>query len=103
MNLKPWAKAALVIVASLASVGIGFAAFRAPIQQQIVKQSAMHAFGQGKLNVLILGYQDDEETTDTIILAHLDVDRRTSTRRPGRRRSSRSRATPGSTFRGRVR
>ena len=79
MVLKSWAKIALIAVASVAAVGIGFAVFRSPIQQQIVKQSAMHAFGQGKLNILILGYQDDEETTDTIILAHLDVDRRTAT------------------------
>jgi len=46
--------------------------------------------------VLILGYQDDEETTDTIILAHLDVDRRTATL------VSIPRDT-WSTFRGRVR
>ncbi len=79
MSSKPGAKIAIAIAACLVSATVGFALFRAPIQQQIVKQSAMHAFGQGKLNVLILGYQDDEETTDTVILAHLDVDRRTAT------------------------
>ena len=57
----------------------GFLIFRARFQQQIVTQTARHYFGRLKLNVLILGYQSDEETTDTIILAHLDVDRRTAT------------------------
>jgi len=69
--------------AGVLSAVIGFVAFRAPIQQQISQQiatqSAQHAFGEQQLNVLILGYQDDEATTDTVILAHLDVDRRTAT------------------------
>jgi LCP family protein required for cell wall assembly len=79
-----WSRVALVAVAGLASAAIGFALFRIhPIQQQISQQvatqSAQRAFGEHKLNLLILGYQDDEATTDTIVLAHLDVDRQTAT------------------------
>ncbi len=37
------------------------------------------AFGKHRLNVLVLGNQADEGTSDTIILAHLDLDRHTAT------------------------
>ncbi len=42
-------------------------------------RNAQRDFGGEKLNVLLLGYQDDEATTDTVILGHLDVARRTAT------------------------
>ena len=68
----------IVLVAAV-SATVGFFILRNPIQQQIVTQSAQRAFGHTKLNLLLLGYQDDDPTSDTIILAHLDVDRRTAT------------------------
>lgn len=76
-------QAGVIVAAGLLSAVIGFVVFRAPIQQQISQQiatqSAQRAFGMHQLNVLVLGYQDDEATTDTVILAHLDADRRTAT------------------------
>jgi polyisoprenyl-teichoic acid--peptidoglycan teichoic acid transferase len=79
MLSKRWFRISVVAVAAAASVTAGFLIFRGPIRQQIAVQSARHAFGEQKLNLLILGYQSDEATTDTIILAHLDVGRRTAT------------------------
>ncbi len=71
----------------------GFLIFRGQIRQQIVAQTARRSFGSLKLNVLILGYQADEATTDTIVLAHLDV---VASNRDARLDI---RATRGSTFR----
>lgn len=79
MSKIRWPRVAIVAAAGIASAVVGFVIFHAPIQQKIVQQAATQAFGQRKLNILILGYQDDEATTDTVILAHLDVDRRTAT------------------------
>jgi polyisoprenyl-teichoic acid--peptidoglycan teichoic acid transferase len=79
MLSKLWFKITLTAAAGLIAFAGGYLAFHRPIQQQIAKQTAKHSFGQLKLNLLILGYQDDEATTDTVILAHLDVDRRTAT------------------------
>ncbi len=79
MFSKRWARAALITIAAIASVLLGFFVVRGPIRQQIVVQSAQRSFGRQKLNLLILGYQADELTTDTIIIAHLDVGRRTAT------------------------
>jgi LCP family protein required for cell wall assembly len=83
MLSKPWFRFGAVAIAGLVAAGAGFYLFRAPIKEQVVQQvatqSAHHAFHRTKLNVLLLGYQDDENTTDTVILAHLDVDRRTAT------------------------
>ncbi|MBV8638589.1 MAG: LCP family protein [Candidatus Eremiobacteraeota bacterium] len=79
MVSKQWLRAAgFAALAAVAAVA-GFFIFRQPVQQQIAEHSAQTAFGQNQLNILLLGYQDDENTTDTIILAHLDVDRRTAT------------------------
>jgi polyisoprenyl-teichoic acid--peptidoglycan teichoic acid transferase len=79
MLSKAWFRAIVVASAAGLSVAAGFLVFRGPLRQQIVAQSARHSFGQVKLNLLILGYQSDEATTDTVILAHLDVARRTAT------------------------
>src|SRR5579872_457793 len=67
--------AVALVVAALAACA-GFFALRKPISQQIVKSTAQSAFGTHKLNVLLLGYQEDEGNSDTIIVAHLDIDRR---------------------------
>lgn len=79
MFSKPWFGVVLVAIVAVASVGLGFLIVRGPIRQQIVAQSAQRSFGHQKLNLLILGYQADEMTTDTVIVAHLDVGRRAAT------------------------
>jgi LCP family protein required for cell wall assembly len=74
-----WARAAVLALAVIISIAAGFLIFRGPIRQQIVAQTAQRSFGHQKLNLLILGYQADEATTDTVIVAHLDVARRSAT------------------------
>jgi polyisoprenyl-teichoic acid--peptidoglycan teichoic acid transferase len=76
---KTWFRVLVAVVIGFAAAAGGFFAFREPIREQVATHTARQAFGNSKLNVLLLGYQDDEQTTDTIILAHLDVDRRTAT------------------------
>lgn len=79
MFARPWVRYAIVAGAGILAVIAGFFLFGSQMQHQVAVQSAQHEFGSRKLNLLVLGYQDDEGTTDTIILAHLDVDRRTAT------------------------
>jgi len=79
MLFKPWFRRAALALVGIVAVAGGFFAFRASVRQQIVNQTARSAFGQLKLNLLILGYQADEATTDSVILAHLDVGRRIAT------------------------
>ncbi len=78
-----WKRVSLVAVAGLAAVAVGFFIFGKRVgdnvRHDVAVQTSHRAFGSTKLNLLVLGYQDDEATTDTIILAHLDVDRRTAT------------------------
>ncbi len=74
-----WIRILVVATAAGISLAVGFFIIRGPLRQQFVAQTAARSFGQVKLNLLILGYQADELTTDTIILAHLDVGRRTAT------------------------
>ncbi len=70
----------LVALLALATLAIaGFRALRAPIEHQIAVSTADQVFGSHRLNVLLLGYQADEGTSDTVLLAHLDIDRRTAT------------------------
>jgi LCP family protein required for cell wall assembly len=76
---KRLVQVALITLAGVAAVAAGFFFLRAPIRQQIARHMAQSAFGQDQLNVLLLGYQSDEGTTDTMMLVHLDVDRRTAT------------------------
>ena len=79
MFSKWWFRLVVVAIAGVATVALGLLMAQGPIRQQIVVQSAKRSFGQLKLNLLILGYQADEMTTDTIIIAHLDVGRRAAT------------------------
>jgi LCP family protein required for cell wall assembly len=77
-----WKRAALLAAAGIVAIVAGFFIFgnlgeRA--RHVVAVQTSQRAFHANKLNLLVLGYQDDEATTDTIILAHLDVDRRTAT------------------------
>lgn len=74
-----WKRVALVAVTGIAAVAAGFFIFGDHVRHEVAVQTSHQAFGASKLNLLVLGYQDDEATTDTIILAHLDVDRRTAT------------------------
>ena len=76
---QAWFRTAAVAAVALVAIAAGFLIFRGTIRQQIVTQTAKRSFGQLKLNLLILGYQSDEMTTDTVIAAHLDVNRRTAT------------------------
>ena len=73
-----WFPGALLAAAGLTAGVARFLIFRQPVSQQIAVVSAQRAFGGQKLNLLLLGYQDDEATTDTIVLAHLDVDPQTA-------------------------
>ncbi|MBV8117062.1 MAG: LCP family protein, partial [Candidatus Eremiobacteraeota bacterium] len=79
MTSTSWFRLVLISLVAVGSAIVGFVFLHARIQQGISQQSASAAFGQHKLNLLVLGYQDDDPTSDTIILAHLDVDRRTAT------------------------
>lgn len=79
MSQKWWFRVVSIVIAAGASLAGGFLLLRGPVRQQIVVQTAQHSFGRQKLNLLILGYQSDEATTDTIIVAHLDVARRAAT------------------------
>lgn len=69
--------AALFII-GLAAAG-GFLALRRPVSLQVIQSSAQSAFGSHIFNVLLLGYQEDEGNSDSIVVAHLDTDRRTAT------------------------
>ena len=70
-------------VAGLACVAIAgalaVAALRTPIQQALVSRGADSAFHSRRLNILLLGYQGDEGNSDTIVLAHVDIERRSAT------------------------
>lgn len=79
MFSKRWFAAVVLSIAGLVAMILGFLIVAGPIRQQVVARSAQRSFGQLKLNLLILGYQADEMTTDTIIVAHLDVGRRAAT------------------------
>ncbi len=68
-----------VLAVAIVAIVIAIVSIKSAVQHRIAMQTAQTAFGREKLNILILGYQDDEATTDTIILAHLDVDRRMAT------------------------
>jgi LCP family protein required for cell wall assembly len=80
-------RARIPYIVSIAGMGLlaaiaSFMLFRHPIeavQHQVDVRTSERAFGTHKLNLLLLGYQADEATTDTVLLAHLDVDRRTAT------------------------
>lgn len=76
---KRWLRTLVVSIVAVIAVAVGFFTLRAPIKQQIVAQTARQSFGGLKLNLLILGYQADEMTTDTVMVAHLDVSRRAAT------------------------
>lgn len=68
-----------IAVFGIVAAAVGFSVFRAPITQEIAETSAQQAFGSHKINLLLLGYQEEEGNSDTIIAAHLDIDRRTAT------------------------
>lgn len=74
---------AIIVVAGVVAITLGFLVFRKPVGErvtaQIAQRTAQSAFGAKTLNVLLLGYQDDEATTDTVVLAHLDVARQAAT------------------------
>ncbi len=71
------------VVAFVLALGVGFAVFRRPIVENVsiglANRDVAAAFHKRRLNFVILGAQEDEGNTDTIILAHLDLDRRIAT------------------------
>jgi LCP family protein required for cell wall assembly len=71
--------AAFVMVAVIG----GWLAFHRSIAENVsiglAQRDVGSAFHRRRLNVLIVGDQADEATTDTIVLAHLDLERRTGT------------------------
>ncbi len=70
----------LILSASgIAALAAGLFILQQPIQQQIAVQSANKAFHSRRINLLVLGYQNDEGNSDTVLLAHLDIDQRTAT------------------------
>jgi polyisoprenyl-teichoic acid--peptidoglycan teichoic acid transferase len=79
MFSRRWTRILIIATAVVFSAAIGFVIVWGPVRHQVVTQTASRSFGGLKLNLLILGYQADEATTDTIILAHLDVARRCAT------------------------
>jgi LCP family protein required for cell wall assembly len=67
------------IILAAALLAFAFLGTRNPVQQALSVRSAESAFHTRRLNVLLLGYQSDEGNSDTIVLIHLDIDRRTAT------------------------
>jgi polyisoprenyl-teichoic acid--peptidoglycan teichoic acid transferase len=74
-----WWYIALAAVVCIAAVVAAIELLSGRVTHEMAVQSTQREFGDSKLNLLILGYQDDEATTDTIIFARLDVDRRMAT------------------------
>lgn len=74
-----WIRIIAAAVAALIIATAAYVAVRGSFRQRVLTETARRSFGDTKLNLLILGYQADEMTTDTIILARLDVGRRTAT------------------------
>lgn len=69
----------IVLVAGIFAATAGFFTFRGSFSQFVAQATAQQAFGSQKLNILLLGYQEDEGNSDTVLAAHLDVGRRTAT------------------------
>lgn len=84
---RPSSRRSLAILAAvLAAVAIVAAVWvvrRQPIAQTVSIYLAQHdvasAFHKRRLNFVVVGAQEDEGTTDTIILAHVDLERRLAT------------------------
>lgn len=74
---------ALAILGALAVLAAGLLFFRKPLVDTVsidlAQRDVAAAFHKRRLNFVILGKQEDEGTTDTIILAHADLDRRIAT------------------------
>ncbi len=79
--MKPRLFAVLLACGAVVAAALAYVVLttRNPVQQAISTRSAESAFHSHRLNVLLLGYQNDEGNSDTIVLAHLDIDRRTAT------------------------
>ena len=71
------------VAAIAAAVIVVFTVYRVPIVENVSTGLAQHdvasAFHARRLNLLIVGDQADEATTDSIVVSHLDLDRRTAT------------------------
>ncbi len=74
----------VAIVAAFAlAVILGFVVFRRSLVENVsiglANRDVAAAFHKRRLNLVILGKQEGEGTTDTILLAHVDLDRRIAT------------------------
>ncbi|HEV3152621.1 MAG TPA: LCP family protein [Candidatus Baltobacteraceae bacterium] len=70
---------AVALALSMLAVAGTFFALHDRIASQVTQVTAQREFGSDILNVLLLGYQEDEGNSDTILVAHLDTVRRTAT------------------------
>jgi LCP family protein required for cell wall assembly len=70
---------AAIVACAVIAVAFAIPAMRGGIQHTLATRSADSAFHSHRLNVLLIGYQADEGNSDTLILAHLDIDRRLAT------------------------
>ena len=76
----------VVVAVFLVALVLGYVAFqfvRKPLTEtvsiRLARRDVTAAFHKQRLNFLVVGAQEDEGTTDTIILAHVDLDRRLAT------------------------
>ncbi len=77
MNRRIWIVACVLVVALAA--GFALVRFQRPLQQSVAADAIGRAFHSHRLNIVLLGYQQDEGNSDTVVFAHLDVDRHTAT------------------------
>ncbi len=66
-------------IIAIALVAAAVLAVRGFFGSRITQAGVQQAFGSQRLNVLLLGYQEDEGNSDTIVLAHLDLTQHTAT------------------------
>lgn len=71
--------AVVLALGVLAAAAGTFFAFHDRIANRVAQATAQQAFGSDILNVLLLGYQEDEGNSDTVLVAHLDTVRRSAT------------------------
>ncbi len=79
MKRIPLALVAVFAITVLAGLTLFRNAIVTNVSGRVAERDIAAAFHKRRLNFLILGAQEDEGNTDTIILAHLDLDHRLAT------------------------
>lgn len=78
----------ILVIVALVAIGLAFGftiffKFRQPISETVfihlAQRDVAAAFHKRRLNFVILGVQEEENLSDTVMLAHADLDRRTVT------------------------